>query len=138
MNAYLDASVILRIVFGEKGRLAEWSRIGLAVSSEIVRVECLRTVDRMRIRVPLDDDEVAARRQALCDVFDRMDLVALSPPVLERASQPFPTLLGTIDAIHLSSALLWRQSGESLTLCTHDVELARAARAMGFATIGCE
>jgi predicted nucleic acid-binding protein len=138
MIAYVDASVLLRVAFGEASRLREWEDIQLGVSSDLVRVECLRTIDRMRIRVPLDDDEIVQRRQALGAMLERMDLAAVSPPVLERASEPFPTALGTLDAIHLATALLWQRSEEQrLTFLTHGAELGRAARAMGFAVLGC-
>jgi len=58
--------------------------------------------------------------------------VPLSRAVLNRAADPFPTVLGTLDAIHLASALLWiEEKGEALTLVTHDQQLAIAARACG-------
>jgi uncharacterized protein len=137
MKVYLDASVILRVVFGEKDALAEWRSIRRAISSELAMVECLRTVDRMRLRVPLDDKEVAERRAAITQVFSHTDRVTVTAPVLERSSQPFPTSLGTLDAIHLASALLWQQSeGAPLVFATHDVELGTAAKAMGMQVIG--
>ena len=33
-----------------------------------------------------------------------VDLVLLQRPILARASEPFPTALGTLDALHLSTA----------------------------------
>jgi hypothetical protein len=57
--------------------------------------------------------------------------------VLSRAAQPFPTPLGTLDAVHLATALLWRETrGEDLVMATHDRDLALAARASGLRTIG--
>ena len=56
----------------------------------------------------------------------------LNRAVLHRAADPFPTVLGTRDAIHLASALLWmEEKGEPLTFLTHDAQLAIAARACG-------
>ena len=46
MNAYIDASVVLRIVLSEPDPISAWGSIDVAVSSELVRLECLRTVDR--------------------------------------------------------------------------------------------
>lgn len=44
----------------------------------------------------------------------------------------FPTVLGTLDAIHLSTLLLTRvQTGLNLILLTHDLQLARAGVAFG-------
>ena len=119
--------------------MAEWDQIEYGVSSALVAVECLRTIDRIRVRRSLSDDDVVVRCTALREVLDRVQLIPLSAPVLARASDPFPTTLGTLDALHLSSALLWQQSeGQRLTLLTHDVELGRAARAMGMAVRGDE
>lgn len=138
MIAYVDSSVLLRVVFGEESRLREWEQIEQAVSSELTRMECLRTVGRIRLRINLSDDEVANRNRAIFEILDHMDLIMISSPVLERASQPFPTSLGTLDAIHLCSAVLWQQGeGQRLVFLTHDEELGRAAKALGFSLLGC-
>lgn len=137
MTAYVDSSVILRVAFGEPKRLVIRDHARRGVACEIVRLECLRTIDRMRIRLHLDDEETARRTEAVFEMLDRLDLIRLTEIVLERASQPFPTALGSLDAIHLASALLWQQSeDESLLFLTHDVELARAARTTGFSQVG--
>ena len=48
-----------------------------------------------------------------------------------------PTELGTLDAIHLATALLWREmTGEDLTMATHDGALAIAAEAHGLPVVG--
>ncbi len=66
-----------------------------------------------------------------------MEVVEPTWPVLRRASQPFPTPLGTLDAVHLATALLWRDSRvEDLALATHDRALALAARASGLTVVG--
>jgi len=66
-----------------------------------------------------------------------MELIELGPTVLSRASQPLPTELGTLDAIHLASALLWRDTaGIDLFMATHDSALAVAARACGLRVVG--
>jgi predicted nucleic acid-binding protein len=136
--AYVDSSVLLRVVFGEPGQLAEWRRLDRGVASELARVECLRALDRQRLRGSLGDEEVARRHAAVFQTLDRLYLVPLTAEVLSRAAQPFPTSLGTLDAIHLATALLWQESDQARleSLLTHDLELGRAARAMGFATLG--
>jgi hypothetical protein len=45
--------------------------------------------------------------------------------------------LGTLDAIHLATAMLWQESrGSSLFMATHDTALALAARASGLRVVG--
>lgn len=136
MTAYVDSSVILRVIFGEVGRLASWGEIETRVSSRLVRLECLRTIDRGRVRFGLDDVEVARRRKALFEQLEGFNLLPLDERVLERAEDPFPTTLGSLDAIHLATALSLRAGLPELRFATHDAELALAARATGFAVIG--
>lgn len=137
VSAYIDSSVLLRVVLTQPDRLAEWSTIELMVTSALTEVECLRTLDRRRRQGLLDDQELADRRGLTIRLIERMERVDISGVVLRRAAEPFPTPLGTLDAIHLATALLWGQSRSGLpALATHDVELATAGRALGFATVG--
>jgi hypothetical protein len=136
LNLYVDTSVLLRVVLGERGRLREWSRSERWVSSELIRLESLRTIDRARIQLRLADRAVAARRAALLEHLTAFDLLPLQKAVLDRAAEPFPTTLGTLDAIHLATALLARELVPDLALATHDDELATAAEAVGFAVVG--
>jgi predicted nucleic acid-binding protein len=136
VRAYIDSSVLLRLVLGEPGVLKGWKRVTRPISSEIIRLECLRTIDRARIRFGLADAPVAERRAAVLDRLDSFDLVRLDEAVLERAAEPFPTTLGSLDAIHLASALLARGRTSELAFATHDAALATAARAVGFRVLG--
>lgn len=137
MIAYVDSSVILRVVLSQPDCLGEWSAIEHAVTSAITEVECLRTLDRRLRQGLLDPDDLAARRGLTLRLLERMDRVDVSPTVLRRAADPFPTPLGTLDAIHLATAILWREGrAASPMLVTHDAQLATAARSVGFATAG--
>jgi predicted nucleic acid-binding protein len=137
VTAYIDSSVLLRVVLAQPQRLAEWSHIERMVTSALTEVECLRTLDRRRRQGLLDDQELADRRSLTCRLLERMDRVDVSPAVLVRAAEPFPTPLGTLDAIHVATALLWGRGEADLpVMATHDVGMATAARAVGFTTIG--
>jgi predicted nucleic acid-binding protein len=136
MNVYLDSSVVIRVVFGEADPLRSWHEIEAAVSSEVLRVECLRTIDRARLDSRLPDDDIARRREAVLEAVGAVNLVRLDRTILDRAAEPFPTSLGTLDAIHLASALLVREQFDDLLFATHDRGLGIAARAMGFQVEG--
>ena len=136
MNAYIDSSVLLRVVLGEPEPLASWGRIDQALSSELIRLECLRTIDRARIQLRLGDDAVSRQRADVLEAIDSLSLIPLTTLVLERAAEPFPTLVGSLDAIHLAGALLVREQYGDLLFATHDQRLAVAARAMGFSVAG--
>jgi predicted nucleic acid-binding protein len=136
MIAYLDASVLLRVVLGQRNRLPEWKDVRVGVASALTEVECLRTLDRLRL-LGVAADEVAVRREAVHRLVERIELVELTPVVLRRAAQPMPVPLGTLDAVHLATALLWREArDDDLVLATHDKALALAARASGLRVIG--
>lgn len=135
MRVYVDSSVLLRVVMGEPNRLRQWSRISAAVSSEIVRVETLRVLDRLRL-AGMSERELARRRAFALDVLAGFDMVRLNRAVLQRASAPFPTLIRTLDAIHMASAQLSQLRYPALRFATHDAELATAALAVGLRPLG--
>ena len=132
MNVYVDSSVVLRVALGERGRLVGWSRLGRPATSELTRVECLRTLDRARLAGGLEDRDLAERREAIDEILSTFDLVALDRRILRRAAEPLPTTLGTLDAIHLASALALRSRVPLLRIATHDEAFAVAARSVGF------
>lgn len=137
MIAYLDSSVLLRVVVGQSNQLEEWRRITKGVASALVEVECLRTLDRLRAAKGVPDEAIAVRREAIYRVLEALEIVDVTSTVLSRAAQPLPTVLGTLDAIHLATAMLWKeQSGIDLLLATHDAALAVAARASGLRVLG--
>ncbi|GAB4211457.1 MAG: type II toxin-antitoxin system VapC family toxin [Sandaracinaceae bacterium] len=131
MIAYVDSSVLLRIALREPRPLPAWRRLTRAFTSELTRVECFRTIDRLRLAGKLDDAEVATRRELIELRLEAMDLVALDRRILRRAAEPMPTSLRTLDAIHVASALALRPREPGLRFATHDEELAIAARAVG-------
>lgn len=136
MIAYVDSSVLLRVILGQPGSLREWPDIQRGVASAIIEVECLRTIDRLRIRGLLDVREAAERSEALYRVLDELELVTLTPTVLRRAAQPMAVPLGSLDAIHLASAELWREVNGDVVIATHDDALGLACRASGFRVRG--
>lgn len=88
-------------------------------------------MDRARITDRLSEKEVGIRRAAVLETLEGLQLVPIGAEVLARAAEPFPTLLRSLDSIHLSTALLARRELDDLTIATHDRELAIAAQAVG-------
>ena len=137
MIAYVDASVLLRVALAQPDVLPEWSRIQQGVASAVVMTESLRTLDRLRLRANLTDAEVAKRRATILGLIASLELVEVDAVVLDRAAQPMPTELGTLDAIHLATALLWKEMTQMhLVMATHDRALALGARAHGLSVVG--
>jgi predicted nucleic acid-binding protein len=137
MIAYLDSSVLLRVVLGQSGRLKNWRAVREGVVSALAEVECLRTLDRLRLRGAITDRELSIRREAVYRLLEEIETVEPSRPILARASLPLATPVGTFDAIHLATAMLWRESSAAdLVFATHDAALGIAARASGFTVVG--
>jgi len=137
MIAYIDSSVLLRLALGQPDSLPEWRQIDRGVSSALIATESLRTLDRFRLRSRLPDTEIARRRATILHLVNSLELIETDSIVLDRASQPMPTELGTLDAIHLASALLWKDAtGIDPVVATHDGALGLAAQAHGFKVLG--
>jgi len=113
----------------------EWRQIDRGVTSDLARVEGLRTVDRLRLRARLADREVARQRSIILQLLDSLELV--DSLVLGRAAQPQTTEVETLEAIHLATALVWRETIDAkLIMATHDLALAIAAEAHGVRVVG--
>jgi predicted nucleic acid-binding protein len=137
MTIYLDSSVVLRIVLGEASPLLADGHLDDGVTSALLEVECLRTLDRLRLVQPDRAPELSKARAAIYSIVRALTVVELNQAILERASHPLPLPLGTLDAIHLASALLYREhEGVELSIATHDTQFALAARAIGFEVMG--
>ena len=90
-------------------------------------------MDGFQLKQALSTEDAASRRDMATEWLEAVDLVLLQRPILARASEPFPTPLGTLDALHLSTALVWQdRMGQRLVMATHARDLALAARSFGF------
>lgn len=137
MIAYLDTSALLRLVLHEAGALEDLRSCDGLVSSELLAVESWRTLDRLRLQGLMSAEEAASRRTIVTEWLEAVDLVVLQRPILARASEPFPTPLGTLDALHLATALVWQdRMRQALVIATHDRDLALAARSFGLEVRG--
>lgn len=132
MKVYVDSSVVVRRILDQPGAFQNWSEWQRVVTSELLRLEAYRVLDRMRIHGKLSVSEIADILASLRAYTVSFEQVPLQSKILDRAASPFPTALGTLDAIHLATALLWvEENEEALTFLTHDAELAIATRACG-------
>ncbi|MEK7408452.1 MAG: type II toxin-antitoxin system VapC family toxin [Acidobacteriota bacterium] len=123
---------MLRKLLNQPGAITRWSGWEVVVTSELMQVEARRTLDRLRVLGNLSALELGEALAQLKAHAAGFQVVSVQPAILERASGPLPTPLGTLDAIHLATALCWMEmNSEPLCLVTHDRQLAVAARACG-------
>jgi hypothetical protein len=63
-------------------------------------------------------------------LIQRVALIELAPPVLERALEPFPVPVRTLDALHLASITFLLERGQTVELASFDDRLLAAAEAL--------
>lgn len=137
MKAYIDSSVLLRIVFRSPDPLDAWNEIEFYVSSTLLRLESARALERLRLTRSATAREIADHRAAIESMTNDMDLVAIDPKILDLAAGSFAVPLKALDAIHLGTAMWWRAEYlTNIAFATHDDMLAKAARAAGFEVLG--
>ena len=137
MTLYVDTSALIRVVLSETAALEELREADRIVSSELLAVEARRTIDRLHRQSVLTPPEMTKRLEDLGDWLEAIDLVLLRSAILSRAGDPLPIPVGTLDAIHLATALVWRErTQEPLTMATHDTALATVARTYALPVIG--
>jgi predicted nucleic acid-binding protein len=136
MIAYVDSSVLIRVQLNQKNKLKKFGSISRAISSKLIRYETLRTFDRLRVLNQLDQDNYINAVEDFQNVIGAFELVEISEPVLDRVSGSYPVPIGTLDAIHLASAQVWRDHNQSLVFLTHDKTLEKAASVAGFEVLG--
>lgn len=134
MNVFVDTSAVLRVLLNQPDPVACWGRWECAFVSDLLHTEFHRTIDRLRLDGSLNDSKRVEIALDFAVFFHSCNRVPLSSIVLARAAESFPTVLGTLDAIHLATLLLIQQeTGMALTLLSHDEQLRRAALASGVA-----
>lgn len=133
---YLDSSVVLRFLFRQPGYV-DIRQTDLALASSLTEAECMRRLDRARLGHELPGAEITRRRAYLKRLLAEVRIIEVSSSILQRVGSPLPVGLGTLDAIHLITALQWREvHGQEVDFATHDRALAAAAVLYGFPVLG--
>ena len=131
MVAYLDSSVLLRhILLGEEPirHALEFPRV---VSSELIEIECRRVLHRCRLTGELTDETLTVARERLDEVLAGIDLLEMSMQIKQRAMDPFPVNVRTLDALHVATALMVGEDAGGVALFSHDEGMNRCARSLG-------
>jgi hypothetical protein len=119
--AYVDASALVKLFKAERETdafrtaLSDWP---VQVASELIRVEAVCTARR------LGDEAVLQRAQA---AIERINLIPISPEIVELATGAHTPPLRAMDAIHLATALSIREDLGAIFV--YDSDLHAAAQA---------
>jgi len=124
---YVDTSAYMKLVVAENdsAALRGWIEQTDAdlVSSDLLRTEALRAARR-------HSHAALAQTRVL---LEGLTLVAVSTDICERAAELDPSILRSLDAVHLATALVL---GDQLQcVVTYDDRLASACAAHGVAVI---
>ena len=138
MIVYVDTSVVVRVLLREPNPVRIWGQWNKAYSSALWRVEALRTADRLRLTHEISDTELAELVREIQIAYETFAIHPVTTQLLQRASETFPTVVGTLDAIHLATALSIREIEKLDLLLTHDSQLGTAARSLGFEVMGAD
>jgi predicted nucleic acid-binding protein len=137
MIAYLDSSVIMRWIFKSPDVFIAGPDIEGFTTSVLLRVECLRAIDRVRIAGEITADEAAECFGGFHARIRTWNFFPLTDEILDTASVHMTVAVATLDAIHIASALHLKKSiPDNLIFVTHDRTQTAAARAMGLEVTG--
>jgi uncharacterized protein len=119
---YLDTSVVLAQLLGEDRvpPISIWSET--LVSSRLIEYEAWTRIHSMNLG--------PSHGEPLRLLLGRLALLELARPVLERALDPFPIAVRTLDALHLASVEFLRAQNVVVSLATYDSRMSKAAKRM--------
>lgn len=120
---YLDTSVALAELFAEDRRPADALWREPLVASRLLEYELWTRVNAR--------GAAGTHGEAVRELLSRVSLVALAPPVLARALEPFPSPVRTLDALHLATAHFLVARGQRLGLAAYDERMRACAERMG-------
>ena len=127
---YVDSSVVLAQLLAEdRYPDAHFWDAGPLISSRLLEHEVWTRINARGLGPSLAEDVRL--------LLARLAFLELVPPVLARALEPFAKPVRTLDALHLSTALVLRERrAQDIAFATHDAQQATAARALGFQVVG--
>ena len=124
---YLDSSVAIAHLFAEDRAPPDSLWQEELAASRLLQYEIWNRLNARRLARSHGEEARA--------LIDGIALIELSPPVLERALEPFPTPVRTLDSLHLASIEFLRDQGQTIELASYDKRLTKAARALGISVM---
>jgi len=137
MICYIDSSAVLRIIFNSDNAFRDYDCFEKIGSSELMVIECNRVIDRYRLENILSDAQIATAKEYLHNIIEGMYILDITHSIKARASDAFPTVVGTLDALHISTAVIWREESgiNDFSIVSHEKQMNVCAKALGFKII---
>ena len=136
MKLYAESSAVLAWLLGEADGArvrAALSEANLILSSDLTLIECDRVLIRGIALGAIAEAEAADRRAVLTTAAAHWHVLHLDTEIVDRARRPFPgEPVRSLDAIHLSAALVARSAVPGLRLLSLDRQIRLSGKALGF------
>ena len=136
MIAFVDTSVVLRFVLEGDISLHQAFTATVTACSELLWIESMRVAQRLRLDGALSDTDLAEAVSRIVTFYSSFRVYLLDNEIKQVAAGPFPTVIGTLDALHLACARRCARHypGETLLVYSYDTQMNLCARALGFST----
>ena len=133
MTVYLDSTYVIRRLLGV-GKGAElWGKWDKAYASVLLRSECCRAANQMRLDGKIDDADRARLGAWIETVCASVNQVPVTDAIVRRAAEAYPVAVGTLQALHLATMQELESVREvKCELLSDDEGLVQAAKALGF------
>ena len=135
MNVYAESSAVAAWLLGEpKGRKvrAVLAEADLVITCDLTLVECDRVLIRAVALNEISEKLARRRRTRLNAAAGHWNLLRIGPEIVDRARRPFPAEpIRTLDALHLSAAILASSALDDFALLSLDTRIRRAAIELG-------
>ena len=136
MRIYAETSAVIAwLLIEERGHAVSEALSGAdhIVASDLTLLECQRILVRATASGQSAEGDVADRMSVLRAVAVHWHLLRIGGDVVERAGRSFPVEpVRSLDAIHLSSALVARTAMPGLQILSLDDRVRENAKALGF------
>jgi len=136
LSVYAESSAVLAWILGERAG-ARCERVlaqeDAVYASEMTLIECDRALIRAAHLGDVSQADAERWRAQVANASAHWILLVVSEDVVTRARTTFPVEpVRTLDAIHLSSALIARPASPGMRLLSLDERVRRNGEALGF------
>jgi hypothetical protein len=139
VSVYAESSAVLAWLLDEDAASLvrqTLSAASMVVASDLTLIECDRVLHRAIALGELTEAEAADRRAHLAAAAAHWHVLRIGSRIVERARQPFPgDPIRTLDAIHLSAALVARTAIAGLAVLSLDDRIRGSARRLGLTVV---
>lgn len=139
MTLYAETSAVLRWLFAERDGDAVLEQLRSAdkvVCSRLTLIEARRVIYRAAREHRIAEAQGAELRAQLALAAARWAVLELTREVAARAEEAFPSEpIRTLDALHLASALVLRQSLPDLIVLSTDARVRANAAQLGLVVL---